>query len=87
MNITIAQDQGKEISSSAQDAEKTIGSLRRLLFIQHGHFGASGSEKYFDDGELQCGLCMCDFKRDDPELIETKIRAYNLKQWNAMCNE
>jgi hypothetical protein len=42
--------------------------LRRLLWLNHGCIGLYG-----DDGEMQCGQCLIDFKRDDPQLIERKL--------------
>lgn len=40
--------------------------LRELLWLMHGHDGLYG-----DDGEMQCGTCKIDFKRDSAERIAT----------------
>lgn len=42
--------------------------LRKLLFMSHPCLG-----RYGDDGEMQCGACRIDFRRDDPELIERRL--------------
>lgn len=42
--------------------------LRKLLWLNHGC-----TFLYGDDGEMQCGKCLIDFKRDDPKLIERKL--------------
>jgi hypothetical protein len=48
--------------------------LRELLWIRHdsSHFSAL----YGDDGEMQCGACLIDFKRDAPEVIEAQLQRY-----------
>jgi len=38
--------------------------LRKLLWLRHGCEGLYG-----DDGEMQCGKCRIDFKRDDIDKI------------------
>lgn len=43
--------------------------LRKLLWLRHGCEIAS---LYGDDGELQCGKCMIDFRRDSAESINEK---------------
>ena len=40
--------------------------LRELLWIRHG---CSFASLYGDDGEMQCGNCLIDFKRDPVENI------------------
>lgn len=42
--------------------------LRQLLFMSHPCPG-----RYGDDGEMQCGACRIDFKRDPPEFIERRL--------------
>jgi hypothetical protein len=42
--------------------------LRELLWLNHGCVGLYG-----DDGEMQCGKCLIDFKRDTPQLIDRKL--------------
>jgi len=45
--------------------------LRKLLWLKHG---CSFSALYGDDGEMQCGICMIDFKRMSLEQIEEKLK-------------
>lgn len=42
--------------------------LRYLLWLNHGCYALYG-----DDGEMQCGHCMIDFKRDSVKNIEYKL--------------
>ena len=44
--------------------------LRELLWLRHGCGGLYG-----DDGEMQCGRCILDFKRDPVEVIEERWRS------------
>lgn len=44
--------------------------LRRLLWLHHGH---SGPAIYGDDGEMQCHECPLDFRRDSTRHIEQRI--------------
>ena len=53
--------------------ETTI--LRRLLWLYHGH-----SNLYGDDGEMQCGECGLDYKRDDIETIEKYFNEMEMKR-------
>lgn len=46
--------------------------LRKMLWLRHGCFVPA---LYGDDGEMQCHHHAIDFKRDSPELIESKLRA------------
>lgn len=45
--------------------------LRRILWLNHGHAGLYG-----DDGEMQCGICIVDFKRQKPAAIEVALNAH-----------
>lgn len=46
--------------------------IRRFLWFHHGHTGLYG-----DDGEMQCGTCGKDFKRDGIEaLLDAVERAW-----------
>ena len=53
--------------------------LRYLLWAQHPCGG-----KYGDDGEMQCGACGVDFRRDSPASIEAKIVRANTERL-AQC--
>jgi len=45
--------------------------LRKLLWLRHG---CEISRLYGDDGEMQCGYCMIDFKRDSLQQIQKGLR-------------
>ena len=49
--------------------------LRELLWKCHGHQGLYG-----DDGEMQCSVCLVDFKRDDPRQIEERLMEIGLRK-------
>ena len=60
------------------DLAKEIETLRRMLWLDHGHTGMYG-----DDGEMQCSECeseygFWDWKRTDIYEIEKKIKEKNL---------
>ena len=48
--------------------------LRMLLWLRHGC-----TSLYGDDGEMQCGSCIIDFKRDTADSIEHKWYTENQK--------
>ena len=49
--------------------------LRYLLFMGHGHEGYPMC-LYGDDGEMQCGVCFCDFVRDTPDELQRKMERW-----------
>lgn len=53
---------------------------RRLLWLRHG---CSISMLYGDDGEMQCGRCIIDFKRNSMADIEARFQRINLEQMKA----
>lgn len=55
--------------------------LRRLLWSAHPCKG-----KYGDDGEMQCGECVIDFRRDEIEEIENKIQQRGLRVLEESLN-
>lgn len=57
----------------SQSDEKT---LRYLLWIRHGCEGLYG-----DDGEMQCGDCLIDFKRMPVKDIEFRFQQIGLQKW------
>lgn len=59
----------KSVQNYLDSREENI-ELRRLLWENHGHNGLYG-----DDGEMQCGACGVDFKRDSIKTIEKAIRS------------
>lgn len=54
---------------------------RRYMWLHHGHDGLYG-----DDGEMQCGHCMLDFKRAPLLVIREKLMMLALRQAAAMAN-
>ena len=50
-------------------AAQQTAAWREALWLRHGHEGLYG-----DDGEMQCGTCVRDFKRDTPEQIVDGLR-------------
>lgn len=56
----------------AEKAEATELALRRLLWLRHGCDGLYG-----DDGEMQCGHCIIDFKRAAVGDIESRFIEIN----------
>jgi len=50
--------------------------LRRMWWFNHG---CEFSALYGDDGEMQCGSCLIDFKRDTVETIGERILSNALK--------
>lgn len=67
-------------ASEATALAKEILTLRKLLWLNHGHKGMYG-----DDGEMQCGECMQEFgfwdwKRTPINEIESKIQIGNLRK-------
>ena len=55
--------------------------LRKLVWLNHGCVGLYG-----DDGEMQCGECMIDFKRDSAESIQDKLMAKGRKNLETEIN-
>lgn len=51
--------------------------VRKLLWLRHG---CPINALYGDDGEMQCGICLVDFRRDSVEDIEAKFRRANWKE-------
>lgn len=51
--------------------------LRKEWWLNHGHdFHAL----YGDDGEMSCGSCPADFKRDDIDRLQTIVRTGRLER-------
>lgn len=55
--------------------------LRKLLWLRHGCEGLYG-----DDGEMQCGVCGIDFKRDTPNQIGARLEAIAWRSLDAMTS-
>jgi len=66
-------DEIMRMQSALDDNRK----LRRMLAIQH-----DGPKHmiYGDDGELQCGACMIDFRRDSVSDIERKLHDAGMRE-------
>lgn len=54
-------------------ADKENLVLRRMLWLRHGC-----NALYGDDGEMQCGACLIDFKRLPAEDIEARFLSIGL---------
>lgn len=63
--------------------EEIEKALRREWWLNHGH-----DHLYGDDGEMQCGRCPCDFKREPMERLMEAVRAARLERgarlWAAL---
>lgn len=60
------------------EAEQEIKKLKELLWLSHGCIGLYG-----DDGEMQCGACMIDFKRMNASEIEETFRQIGIRKMKA----
>jgi len=67
---------------SKLEAENSI--LRRLLWLRHG---CPFPALYGDDGEMQCNVCMLDFKRDSAKRIERKFQEIGLQKYAQQIKE
>ena len=52
--------------------------LRQLLWLRHG---CPIHALYGDDGEMQCGQCLIDFKRNTAEQIEARFSLLAMKRY------
>ncbi len=57
-----------------KELSRTELTLRRLLWLRHGHDGLYG-----DDGEMQCGHCRLDFLRNTALVIEESFERQSLE--------
>ena len=64
----------ERIDTARRDAEAESAKLRELLWIRHR---CSTAALYGDDGEMQCGVCLIDFKRQSVSSIEQDFLARN----------
>lgn len=60
------------------NAEDDNKKLRELLWLRHG---CSISSLYGDDGEMQCGHCLIDFKRLSALEIEEAFIQMNMRRF------
>ena len=60
------------------DIETENKILRRLLWLRHG---CPFPALYGDDGEMQCNVCMIDFKEITAEMLEKKFRSLGMKKY------
>lgn len=67
---------------SNPEAENKI--LRRLLWIRHG---CPFAALYGDDGEMQCGICVLDFKEDSAQKIEETFRRLGMEKYTQQIKE
>lgn len=57
--------------------------LRELLWLRHG---CSTASLYGDDGEMQCGHCLLDFKRMSPVEIQERFQQMALQRFVIEVN-
>ena len=55
-----------------KDVEQDASRLRELLWLYHG---CPSPALYGDDGEMQCGACVIDFRRNTVETIRARWEA------------
>ena len=70
------------LSFATASAAQQTAEWREALWLRHGHEGLYG-----DDGEMQCGTCVRDFKRDTPEQIIDGLRRAWERQTAALQAE
>lgn len=58
---------GREVGNKDLAEENQL--LRKWIWLNHGHLDGL----YGDDGEMQCGRCLVDFKRDDAAFILDRL--------------
>lgn len=68
-SVDTARDALKLIDS--HNVEVQENERRRFMWLHHGHIAAL----YGDDGEMQCSLCRCDYKREPISQVEEKWQA------------
>jgi hypothetical protein len=56
-----------------------VDGMKRLLWLRHG---CSTAALYGDDGEMQCGNCGADFKRDSADTIKARFQFQNQRASN-----
>ena len=64
--------------AAEQNAAEGIDVKRELRYewwLNHGHDGLYG-----DDGEMQCGRCLMDFKRAPLEVVQAATRKARLER-------
>ena len=66
--LTAAQRVIERADAAEQDAVR----LRELLWLYHG---CPSPALYGDDGEMQCGACVIDFRRNTVETIRARWEA------------
>ena len=69
---------GNEIKARDIQIKGLEYELRETLWLRHGCVGLYG-----DDGEMQCGSCMIDFKRRPLEEIKERLRFLAMEKVSA----
>lgn len=70
-NKEVKERQTSEADVRLNNLLATEQELRKLLWLNHG---CPVNGLYGDDGEMQCGACMTDFKRDATEQIKINLQ-------------
>ena len=58
--------------------------LRRLLWMRHG---CPFPALYGDDGEMQCGVCMIDFKNQSAKTMEETFSRIGMEKYAQQIKE
>lgn len=66
-----------QLAAALEDKKRLV----ELLWHRHG---CPSSALYGDDGEMQCGVCLIDFKRATVEAIESRLEWLWLRDLAAM---
>ena len=64
-------DFGQQIAEEMKKLRDENQQLRAFFWMNHG---CDIGILYGDDGELQCGACLLDFKRDDIDHLFNRVR-------------
>lgn len=62
------------LSRASHDRAEEV--VREMMWHGHGHVGLYG-----DDGEMQCGVCRCDYKRDPMARL---LECWNASAWERL---
>ena len=66
------------------DPETENKILRKLLWIRHG---CPFSALYGDDGEMQCHICMIDFKNQSAKTMEETFSRIGMEKYAQQIKE
>ena len=86
VQLTVAEAMAlaQALIAITEQADKNESDLRREWWLNHGD---SFPQLYGDDGEMQCGRCLIDFKREPMETLHPMVRNLRLSQAAAERSE